>query len=42
MYHKAYDYLKESTAEGSTPEEKREGLINILGEEYIGFWAILD
>lgn len=42
MYQKAYDFLKESNAEGSTPEEKREGLIQVLGEEWIGFWAILD
>ena len=27
IYEKAYDYLKESNAEGSTAEEKREGLI---------------
>ena len=42
IYEKAYDYLKESNAEGSTAEEKREGLIQVLGEEWIGFWAILD
>lgn len=27
IYEKAYEYLKESNAEGSTAEEKREGLI---------------
>lgn len=42
IYEKAYEYLKESNAEGSTAEEKREGLIQVLGEEWIGFWAILD
>ena len=42
MYQKAYDFLKESNAEGASPEEKREGLIQVLGEEWIGFWAILD
>ena len=42
MYEKAYDYLKEVNSEGATAEEKREGLIQILGEDWIGFWAILD
>lgn len=27
IYQKAYEYLKESNAEGATPVEKREGLI---------------
>ena len=34
--------MKESNAEGCTAEEQREGLIQVLGEEWIGFWAILD
>jgi hypothetical protein len=42
MFHKAYDFLKDSNAEGAIPDEKRDGLISILGEEWIGFWAILD
>ena len=42
MYERAYDYLKQSNSEGATPDEKREGLISILGEDWIGFWAILD
>ena len=42
MYERAYDYLKESNSEGGTPEQNREGLIQILGEDWIGFWAILD
>jgi len=42
MYDRAYDYLKESESEGARAEEKREGLIQILGEDWIGFWAILD
>jgi hypothetical protein len=42
MYEKAYDYLKDVNSEGASAEEKRDGLINILGEDWIGFWAILD
>lgn len=42
LYEKAYDYLKEVNSEGAQAEEKREGLIQILGEDWIGFWAILD
>jgi hypothetical protein len=42
MYEKAYDYLKEVNSEGASAEEKREGLILILGEDWIGIWAILD
>jgi hypothetical protein len=42
IYEKAYEFLKESNSEGSDSMEKREGLIKILGEEWIGFWAILD
>ena len=42
MYDRAYEYLKDSHSEGATAEEKREGLIQILGEDWIGFWAILD
>jgi hypothetical protein len=42
LYERAYDFLKESNSEGATPDENREGLIQILGEDWIGFWAILD
>ncbi len=42
LYERAYDFLKQSNSEGATAEEKREGLISILGEDCIGFWAILD
>lgn len=42
MYERAYEYLKDSNSEGSSAEEKREGLIQILGEDWIGFWSILD
>ena len=42
LYEKAYDYLKEVNSEGAQAEEKRDGLIQILGEDWIGFWAILD
>lgn len=42
MYEKSYEYLKEVNSEGATADEKRDGLIQILGEDWIGFWAILD
>jgi hypothetical protein len=42
MYERAYDYLKNNNSQGATAEENREGLIHILGEDCIGFWAILD
>ena len=42
MYEKAYDYLKDAISEGASAEEKRDGLVQILGEDWIGFWAILD
>lgn len=42
MYERAYDFLKENNSEGATAEQNREGLIQILGEDWIGFWAILD
>lgn len=42
LYEKAYNFLKESNADGATAEENRQGLIQILGEDWIGFWAILD
>ena len=34
--------MKESQADGASAEENRDGLIQILGEDSIGFWAILD
>ena len=42
MYERAYEFLKESGSEGASAVENREGLIQILGEDSIGFWAILD
>ena len=42
LYDKAYGYLKEANSDGSTAEDKRQGLIQILGEEWVGFWAIFD
>ena len=42
MYERAYEYLKDINSEGASAEEKREGLIQILGEDWIGFWSILD
>ena len=42
LYEKAFDFLKQTTQQGGGTQDKRQGLINILGEESIGFWAILD
>jgi len=42
LYERAYDFLKQSNSEGASAEEKREGLVQILSEDCIGFWAILD
>lgn len=42
LYTKAYEFLKESNSDGASPEEKRDGLLQILGEDSVGFWAILD
>ena len=42
LYERAYEFLKENNSEGATAEENREGLLQILGEDWIGFWAILD
>mmetsp|Transcript_94 Transcript_94/g.184 ORF Transcript_94/g.184 Transcript_94/m.184 type:complete len:90 (+) Transcript_94:411-680(+) len=42
LYERSYEYLKDCNQEGASAEEKREGLISILGEDCIGFWAILD
>ena len=42
MYENAMEFLKDQVAHSTTTEEKRGGLIKILGEESIGFWAILD
>ena len=42
MYENALEYLKEQVERNTSTEEKRAGLVRILGEESIGFWAILD
>ena len=42
LYERAYEFLKENNSEGATAEDNREGLLQILGEDWIGFWAILD
>jgi hypothetical protein len=42
LYEKSFDFLKTEVSLKSTTEHKRSGLVKILGEEYIGFWAILD
>jgi len=42
MYENALEFLKDQVARNTSSEEKRAGLINILGEESIGFWVILD
>lgn len=40
LYENAYGFLKSHNLKNS--DEVREQLIKILGEESIGFWAILD
>ena len=42
MYERSYEFLKKAVADNVAPEERRNGLIKIMGEESIGFWAILD
>ena len=42
LYEKAFDYLKSTVVRGVNSGEIRSGLIGILGQESIGFWAILD
>jgi NIMA (never in mitosis gene a)-related kinase len=42
LYEKAFDFLKSTVARGVQTEERRSGLVGILGQESIGFWAILD
>ena len=42
LYEKAFDFLKSTVARGVATEERRSGLVGILGQESIGFWAILD
>jgi hypothetical protein len=42
MYEKTYDFLKQAVAKKMSTDDRRTGLIKIMGEESIGFWAILD
>jgi hypothetical protein len=42
MYERSYDFLKHAVVDNMAPEDRRSGLIKIMGEESIGFWAILD
>jgi len=42
LFENAYDYLKRAVTEKQSTEQRRSGLIGVLGEESIGFWAILD
>lgn len=42
MYERSYDFLKQAVVNNIPPEDRRSGLIKIMGEESIGFWAILD
>ena len=42
MYERALEFLKEQVGTNSPSEERRQGLIQIIGEESIGLWAILD
>jgi NIMA (never in mitosis gene a)-related kinase 1/4/5 len=42
MYERAYEFLRNAVANGMNTDERRSGLIKIMGEESIGFWALLD
>lgn len=42
MYERSYEFLKNAVKKGVSTEERRNGLIKIMGEESIGFWALLD
>jgi hypothetical protein len=42
MYERSYNFLKNAVVENMAPENRRSGLIKIMGEESIGFWVILD
>lgn len=42
MYEKTYDFLKQAVSKNMSTDDRRVGLIKIMGEESIGFWAILD
>jgi len=42
IFEKAYSFLKEEQNGALTSSEVRSKLISILGEDSIGFWAILD
>ena len=42
MYEKTYDFLKQAVVNSVSTDDRRVGLIKIMGEESIGFWAILD
>ena len=42
MYEKAYEFLKQAVVKSMNTEDRRSGLIKIMGEESIGFWVILD
>ena len=42
LYERAIDFIKDQVQQNTPSEQKRQGLIQILGEESIGLWAILD
>ena len=42
LYERALDFLKEQVSQNSPSETRRTGLMQIIGEESIGLWAILD
>ena len=42
MYEKAYEFLKFAVKNNINTDDRRFSLIKIVGEESIGFWAILD
>ena len=42
LYERALDFMKEQVEVNSPSQQRRQGLIQIIGEESIGLWAILD
>lgn len=42
MYERALEFLKDQVNSNAPSEQRRNGLISIIGEESIGLWAILD
>ena len=42
LYERAIDFLKQQVELNTGTDERRNGLIQIVGEESIGLWNILD